>query len=173
MHTHYKRSWVLLTNFAGCAGVAWTLALATEPDAVSQLTPTDDVQSIAKPGENAQTKHLVRLLHGSWQFRVRAQAAITLGLIDESPAARDALTAAMRDAQPAVRAAAAISLGRIGDANDMVALRTLETDPEQPVRNAARASLGRIERTVKYPPVDPETAATTAALSAVTHAGRL
>jgi hypothetical protein len=44
-----------------------------------------------------------------------------------------------------VRAAAATSLGRIGDGSDLVALRKLERDPEEPVRNAARTSLSRLE----------------------------
>jgi HEAT repeat protein len=173
MRTQYKRSWTLLTSFAGWAGVASTVAFVVEPDGLRQLTQAADVQCIEQPGESAQTTHLVKLLQGSSQFRVRAQAAISLGLMERSLAARDALTVALRDVQPGVRAAAAMSLGRIGDANHIVALRKLGGDPEEPVRNAARASIGRLESTLNRPAVDPETAATTAALSATIRASRL
>ncbi|HET8936913.1 MAG TPA: HEAT repeat domain-containing protein [Polyangiales bacterium] len=95
--------------------------------------------------DDARSTYLIKLLEGSSQFRVRAQAAISLGSVEKSLAARGALTAALRDVHPAVRAAAATSLGRIGDANDVIALRKLERDPEEPVRNAARTSIGRLE----------------------------
>jgi hypothetical protein len=99
--------------------------------------------SVAR-ADDARSTYLIKLLEGSSQFRVRAQAAISLGTVEKSLAARGALTAALRDAHPAVRAAAATSLGRIGDANDVAALRKLERDSEEPVRNAARASIGRL-----------------------------
>jgi hypothetical protein len=102
--------------------------------------------SVAR-ADDARSTYLIKLLEGSSQFRVRAQAAISLGGVDKSLAARGALTAALRDAHPAVRAAAASSLGRIGDGSDLVALRKLERDPEEPVRNAARTSIGRLEST--------------------------
>lgn len=97
--------------------------------------------------DDARSTYLIKLLEGSSQFRVRAQAAISLGSVENSAAARSALTAALRDTHPAVRAAAATSLGRIGDAGDVNALRRLERDSEEPVRNAARASIGRLEST--------------------------
>jgi hypothetical protein len=95
--------------------------------------------------EDARSTYLIKLLEGSSQFRVRAQAAISLGAVEKSPAARNALTAALRDVHPAVRAAAATSLGRIGDSGDLPALRKLERDPEEPVRNAARTSISRLD----------------------------
>lgn len=100
--------------------------------------------SVAR-ADDARSTYLIKLLEGSSQFRVRAQAAISLGAVEKTLAARGALTAALRDAHPAVRAAAATSLGRIGDAGDVGALRKLERDPEEPVRNAARVSIGRLE----------------------------
>lgn len=96
--------------------------------------------------DDPRSTYLIKLLEGSSQFRVRAQAAISLGAVERSTNARIALVTALRDAHPAVRAAAATSLGRVGDATDLVALRRLERDPEEPVRNAARASIARLER---------------------------
>jgi HEAT repeat protein len=123
---------VLLASLAACAGLSATPAFAGD-------------QVEAQPAENAQIRYLIKLLGSSAQFRVRAQAAIALGLIEDSHAARSALQAALQDPHPAVRAAAATSLGRIGDPNHVYSLRTLATDPDEPVRNAARASIGRIE----------------------------
>lgn len=189
MLTQYKRSWVLLTSFAGCAGLAATPAFAVEPHALMQLVQAGDTPCIgdcerqrgcatdasvrvsfvarnadAQPSDRIQTSYLIKLLERSPQFRVRAQAAISLGMMESCVAVRGALTAALRDAHPAVRAAAATSLGRIGDANQVIALRTLESDPEEPVRKAARASIGRIEA-IDELPAARDTAVTTAALT--------
>ena len=195
MLTQYKRSWVLLTGFASCAGLATTPAFAVEPHALMQLVAAGDSlcdhkaerevvhdrgcnvrvslvgsDAEAQPAENAQISYLIKLLGSSSQFRVRAQAAISLGVMQTSLAARNALTAALQDAHPAVRASAATSLGRIGDANHVIALRILAGDPEEPVRNAARASIDRLENMM---PVVLETAATTAALPTTISATRL
>jgi len=140
MLTQYK-SWILLTSLAGCAGLA-TTGFADEPAARTEVVQAGELQ----PVESAQRMYLIKLLGSSSQFRVRAQAAISLGLMDKSPAAREALTAALQDEHPAVRAAAATSLGRLGDANHLGELRKLEGDAEAPVRNAARTSIGRLER---------------------------
>lgn len=149
MHTQLTRRWVLLTGFAGCVGLA-TTAFAGEPPESMQRARASDVQDNAlQPGESVHSMYLIKMLESSSQFRVRAQAAISLGLIETSPAARAALTAALRDEHPAVRAAAATSLGRIGGANHVSALRILADDQEGPVRNAARASIGRIESTIE------------------------
>lgn len=101
--------------------------------------------------DDARSTYLIKLLEGSSQFRVRAQAAISLGTVENSLAARGALTAALSDPHPAVRAAAATSLGRVGDSSDVAALRKLEGDSEEPVRNAARASISRLESTRPTP----------------------
>jgi HEAT repeat protein len=81
-------------------------------------------------------------------------------------AAGDAHLAALQDSHPAVRAAAATSLGRIGDGNHVTALRKLGVDPEGPVRHAARASLDKIE----HASLDR---VATAALSTAVNANRL
>lgn len=109
--------------------------------------------------EDPRNTYLIKLLQGSSQFRVRAQAAISLGAVQSSPSALSALTAALGDAHPAVRAAAASSLGRIGDGSAIAALRRVERDPEEPVRSAAKASIAKLE-------LDQRSASASAARSA-------
>jgi hypothetical protein len=99
--------------------------------------------------DDPRSTYLIKLLEGSSQFRVRAQAAISLGAVESSTITIDALSKALRDAHPAVRAAAATSLGRVGDESCRVALRSLARDPEEPVRSAASASLERL--TMRHP----------------------
>jgi HEAT repeats len=95
--------------------------------------------------DDPRSAYLVKLLQGSTQFRVRAQAAISLGTIESSSSVVGALTGALRDEHPAVRAAAAASLGKVGDKASVPPLRVLEKDPEDPVRSAARAAIARLE----------------------------
>jgi hypothetical protein len=94
--------------------------------------------------DDPRSTYLIKLIEGSSQFRVRAQAAISLGSVEGSSVAVAALISALKDVHPAVRAAAASSLGRIGDQNSIAALRALDRDPEEPVRSAARASIDRL-----------------------------
>ena len=58
---------------------------------------------------DARSDYLIRLLRGSSQFRVRAQAAISLGNTDPSAEVLAALSLSLKDEHPAVRAAAATS----------------------------------------------------------------
>ncbi len=95
--------------------------------------------------EDPRNTYLIKLLQGSSQFRVRAQAAISLGAVASSGGAIGALTAALADTHPAVRAAAANSLGRIGAPESVAALRRLSRDPEEPVRSAAQAAIAKLE----------------------------
>jgi len=102
---------------------------------------------LPSPGARAddpRNTYLIKLLQGSSQFRVRAQAAISLGAVEGSPSALGALTTALADTHPAVRAAAANSLGRIGNSAALSALRRLERDPEEPVRSAAAAAIAKL-----------------------------
>lgn len=101
--------------------------------------------SIPKARADERTDYLVRLLQTSTAFRVRAQAAISLGSVEPEPAVISALTAALRDENAAVRAAAASSLGRVGDASALPALRAAERDPEPPVRQAVAAAVAAIQ----------------------------
>ncbi|MDD9946985.1 MAG: HEAT repeat domain-containing protein [Myxococcales bacterium] len=95
---------------------------------------------------DARSSYLVRLLQGSSQFRVRAQAAISLGGGRAAPEVKKALLDALADKHPAVRAAAATSLGRLGVLAALGDLKGLQKDPEPPVRAAASAAIARIER---------------------------
>jgi hypothetical protein len=104
--------------------------------------------SLAHPGvaaADARSEYLIRLLSGSTQFRVRAQAAISLGGVEASSSAVDALMSALSDEHPAVRAAAANSLGRLGDAKALRVLRAKSSDPEPPVQQAVKVAIAKLE----------------------------
>lgn len=167
---YYKRCLVLLASFASCAGLA-TTGFAGEPP--TWMRPDQANVSERQQDGNTQCLYLIKLLAGSSQFRVRAQAAISLGLMEKSAAARDALTAALQDEHPAVRAAAATSLGRLGDAKHVSELRKLGGDPEEPVRHAASTSIGRIESAIELARTAREAGATTAALTATTSTNKM
>lgn len=100
---------------------------------------------------DARSDYLVRLLAGSTQFRVRAQAAISLGSVEASPGVVDALAKALSDEHPAVRAASANSLGRLGDPRALGALRARGNDPELPVRTAVKAAVAKLETMPRNP----------------------
>lgn len=111
---------------------------------LAQATPTH-------ASADARTGYLVKLLKGSTQFRVRTQAAISLGSVPDSPQAEEALREALKDHHPAVRAAAAASLGRLGVEAAVAAIERLRKDPEPPVRAAAEAALKAIQRSQSAP----------------------
>lgn len=94
---------------------------------------------------DARSDYLIQLLSASSQFRVRAQAAISLSAVQSEATVVDALSRALGDEHPAVRAAAANSLGRLAEARTLPSLRTAMRDPEEPVRTAASAAVKRIE----------------------------
>lgn len=94
---------------------------------------------------DARSDYLVRLLRGSSQFRVRAQAAISLGNAAADSEVLAALAMSLEDEHPAVRAAAATSLGRLGDARSLDALREAAGDSEAPVQVAVRGAIAKLE----------------------------
>lgn len=98
---------------------------------------------------DARTDYLVRLLRTSDAFRVRAQAALSLGSVGAEPQVIEALTAALRDDAPAVRAAAASSLERLGDPSALPALRSASSDRERAVAEAARSAVRALERVAR------------------------
>jgi hypothetical protein len=94
---------------------------------------------------DARGDYLIRLLRGSSQFRVRAQAAISLGNAAASAEVLAALSLSLKDEHPAVRAAAATSLGMLGDARALDALRAASADSEGPVQLAARGAIAKLD----------------------------
>ncbi|MCC7538694.1 MAG: HEAT repeat domain-containing protein [Deltaproteobacteria bacterium] len=105
-----------------------------------------------------RTEYLVRMLRTSSQFRVRLQAALSLGALGDR-AAVPALADALRDDEAAVRAAAAASLERLGDPNPtaITNLRALSRDPEASVQAAARRALRALEQAARASPSVPTT----------------
>lgn len=92
-----------------------------------------------------RSAYLIQLLGTSSAFRVRAQAALSLGGMGPSPAVQQALIAALRDDDATVRAAAAQSLGRVGDSGAITPLHGLDHDSAAPVRQAATAAIASIQ----------------------------
>ena len=93
-----------------------------------------------------RSDYLMRLLQTSTAFRVRAQAAISLGSVPVQPEIVAALTAALRDSEGSVRAAAASSLGRLGDPAAVPALTSLSRDSSPEVRAAATGAIAALRR---------------------------
>jgi hypothetical protein len=91
-----------------------------------------------------RTAYLIQLMGTSSSFRVRAQAALSLGGMGPSTQATQALIGALRDDEATVRAAAAQSLGRIGDSSALSALHGIEHDSESAVAQAATAAIASI-----------------------------
>lgn len=120
------RAWVL-----GLWMVLMTLSVGWYPS-VASADPRND--------------YLVRLLQSSSQFRVRAQAAISLGRVADDPAVVASLGAALNDEHPAVRAAAASSLERLGNPDALGPLRKRANDSHEEVRAAVASALSTLQR---------------------------
>lgn len=100
-----------------------------------------------------QRGRLVDLLEGSPSYRVRAQAALSLGRAGGAPAV-PALLRALGDGHAAVRAAAAQALGRIGSpaaAAGLARLAGSRGEPEE-VRVGARRALAMVREAAPAPP---------------------
>ena len=91
---------------------------------------------------SGRTAQLAEMLDHS-DFRVRTQAAFSLGRIDD-PGAVAALIRVLEDRHPAVRAAAAVALGRIGDPSALPHLRRHE-DSSGAVRTQVSRAISLIE----------------------------
>lgn len=102
--------------------------------------------------------YLIRLLSTSDTFRVRAQAAISLGRLEANERIVGALTEALRDDHPAVRTAAASSLERLADPAPLVALRRVRRDRDSSVRRAVASAIRTLERVARTRPTrgDPD-----------------
>jgi len=88
---------------------------------------------------------LIRLLETSTEFRVRTQAALSLGRTPGGSQVIQALVRALSDANAAVRAAAANSLGAVGDASAVAALQRMSSDRDSAVRTAATGAVRSIQ----------------------------
>jgi HEAT repeat protein len=117
------------------------------------------IVGLAAPGparaEDARLAFLGRMLKGSGEYRVRVQAALSLGEIGGHGASA-ALIEALRDDHPAVRTAAAAALGRLGDAAAVEPLEGLDHDSNAGVRSAARRSLRALRAAAQAPPPHEE-----------------
>lgn len=91
---------------------------------------------------SVRTSQLSKMLRNS-DFRVRTQAAFSLGRLDD-PNAVTALVNVLNDNHPAVRAAAAVALGRLGDSRALPHLRRHQ-DSSGAVRSQVDRAISMIE----------------------------
>ena len=101
---------------------------------------------------DARSDYLIRLLRTSSTFRVRAQAAISLGRVDASESVVGALSEALRDQHPAVRTAAASSLERLADPDALPALQRASRDRVASVRRAVGSAIRTLRRVARTRP---------------------
>ena len=86
---------------------------------------------------DARHDYLVRLLRDSDAFRVRAQAALSLGQLESTRKSVAALERAARDRHPAVRISAISSLRRLGAKGSLPVVERATRDKNKAVRRAA------------------------------------
>jgi len=101
----------------------------------------------ALPGGAQERRTMIRLLRTGADFRVRVQAAFALGNTHDATARRP-LERALRDDNPAVRAAAATGLGRLGRADALPALRSARADRSAAVRMQVERSIRTLSQPV-------------------------
>ena len=97
------------------------------------------VLAMASMGQNTVPKLITCLKDERW--RVREQAAKSLGLLKDSQAVQGLMIVAGRDRDGAVKSAAAEALGRIGDSKAVPALIKLFKDTSKIVRETAGTAL--------------------------------
>lgn len=86
---------------------------------------------------DARQDYLLGLLRNSDAFRVRAQAALSLGQLESNRKAVAALERAARDKHPAVRVSAIASLRRLGAKESLPVVERATRDKNKAVRRAA------------------------------------
>lgn len=97
------------------------------------------------------------MLQTSDTFRVRVQAAISLGRLEASPEIIEGLTAGLQDSHPGVRTACATSLERLGDPSGLSALQAVRRDRDRGARRAIRSAIRVLERAARSAPETPST----------------
>jgi hypothetical protein len=169
---------MLAALFAAAIGLLVWLALRSEPAPPPQRLPSTGVEPQAQPvpeaardaGEAVDAGSVVEeatakkqpssrnlayftsALSSSRQFRVRVEAAIALGR-RRGPRVTAALVEALDDRHPAVRSAAANSLGRIGDRSTLAALeRARSAERDERARGAMQRAASRISGSVATKP---------------------
>ena len=89
--------------------------------------------------------YLLRLLRSSDAFRVRAQAALSLGQLEKSSRSVAALERAVRDRHPAVRVSAITSLRRLESKSSLPVVERATRDRHKSVRRAAAEAVEALE----------------------------
>ncbi len=102
----------------------------------------------AARGQLADRTAIIRVLRESRDFRARIRAAMALGA-SADPSMAAPLATALTDENPAVRAAAAEGLARIGGPTQLGALHALSRDGTPQVRDAATRAIRAIESRVE------------------------
>lgn len=108
---------------------------------------------------DSRTDYLIRLLKTSPQFRVRAQAALSLGASQSQTDAVAALSQALKDSNPIVRAAAASSLEQLGNPTALPALEQAKRDTDATVRRTVAKSIEALTRIARASRSRPSTTA--------------
>lgn len=101
---------------------------------------------------DGRTEYLVRLLRTSDAFRVRVQAALSLGRVEGDPTVVQALGDALGDDHPAVRTAAAASLERLADPAALPALKARRQDADASARKAIVRAIEVLDRVARTRP---------------------
>lgn len=112
--------------------------------------------TVARASTAEETNSAMRELAESGDFRVRVSAALVLGHTHPS-GAREALEEALADFHPAVRVAAARSLGALGDPAALPALqRRLAEDSSASVTAQLRVAIAQLHRAAASDPADAD-----------------
>jgi HEAT repeats len=98
------------------------------------------ILALAAPARADKIDDLTRALMQDPSYKVRVQAALILGKLNDRRAV-PALVQALRDENESVRGVAATSLGRIGDRSAASALQQATNDPSEFVRSQAKKAL--------------------------------
>ncbi len=110
------------------------------------------VAAAAPAFADGRTDYLIRLLKTSNTFRVRAQAALSLGHVENHPEVVRALATALSDEHPAVRTAAAASLESLGNPSALSALQRASQDHDSTVRRQVSHAIRALERIARTHP---------------------
>jgi hypothetical protein len=94
---------------------------------------------------NGSEDYLLRVLRSSDAFRVRAQAALSLGQIERTSRSVAALERAVRDKHPAVRVSAITSLRRLESKQSLEVVERATKDRNKSVRRAALEAVEALE----------------------------